>query len=372
MQPALWICFLVTFIIYQYRIKNERLNFRIAINRDFYEGRHLVKNGFLFGLCGSGLFFLLGVGVPMQWIIVYEILICLGLLLFLFIDSGIFTLLVSLPLLFFLQQITTEEFSLLKKISIDEQVLLTSGRSLFILTALFFLFRYLMLRHVNQYLLVPSIHEGKRGRRLIKYTWQESALVPLLILIPGDTFHSMVNFWPVFMFHGQKFELFILPFWITGTIKFWRQPLTSALKKVRKQAIYGLGYSVAFIVLTSFWPRLSVWGLLLLVVLLGIQAFLSARKDRREGRWYAETKSGVRVVAVQPHTPAAKMNLNIGDVIISCNGVKVANEEELYAALKLDSTYCHFKIRTYEGELKLAESAIFADSPHEIGLIIFH
>ena len=371
-QPALWMSILITFISYQKRIKNERMNFRIAINHDFYEGRHLIKNGFFFCIVGSVLTFLFGTMIPMQWIIVYEILICFGLLLYLFANTAVFCLMGSLPLLFLLNQTVFKNQTIFKLINLDEHFLYASGSSVFVLCALFFLFRYLMLRRVNQFSLIPSIHNGKRGRRLVQYEWHESVLVPLLVLVPGDLFHSVLSFWPLLSIHGQKFELFILPFWVTGAVKFWRQPLAEAVGKIRKQSFFWLGYSIILGVISIFLPKLSVPGLLLMLLFLGIQSVISRKRDQRAGRWYAETNNGVRVIAVQPHTPAAKMNLKAGDIIISCNGVNVTNEEELYKALKLDSTYCHFRVRTYEGDLKLAESAIFADSPHEIGLIIFH
>ena len=85
-----------------------------------------------------------------------------------------------------------------------------------------------------------------------------------------------------------------------------------------------------------------------------------------------ETDEGIRIISVQPETPAAKMKLQPGDVILTCNNRVVNSEKEFYQALQLNSAYCHVKVRTYEGDLRIAESAIFMDSPHEIGLILFH
>ncbi|GAJ25881.1 cell division topological determinant MinJ [Liquorilactobacillus sucicola DSM 21376 = JCM 15457] len=372
MQPALWVCILVTFGMYQHRIKNERKHFRIAINRDFYEGRHLVKNGLFLGAVGSALTLIVGLTVPMQWAVTYEVLLCLGLLLLLVVDSGVLGLIMSLPLLFLFQQTGLSKQFFFKAVDIDGWLLLDSGSSIFALCALFFLFRYFMLRRVDQFTLTPSIHNGKRGRRLIQYTWHEAALVPLLVLIPGNLFHSMFSFWPFLSIHGQTFELFILPFGVTAAVKFWRRPLQTAIKKVQQQTLFLAICSFVFGIISFFWSQLTIVGLMILLFLAGAQVFSRTKKEKRAGRWYAETNSGVRVIAIQPHTPAAKMNLSIGDVIVSCNGVSVANENELYAALKLDSTYCRFRVQTYQGDLKLAESAIFADSPHELGLIIFH
>lgn len=77
------------------------------------------------------------------------------------------------------------------------------------------------------------------------------------------------------------------------------------------------------------------------------------------------------MIAVIPDTPAAKMGVQKGDIILDCNDEEVKNESELYAALQKNSAYCHLRIRTFEGDLKITESAIYADGPHEIGLILF-
>ncbi len=37
---------------------------------------------------------------------------------------------------------------------------------------------------------------------------------------------------------------------------------------------------------------------------------------------YSEVMDGVRVIGIQPETPAAKMDLKVGDVILEVNGIK--------------------------------------------------
>lgn len=111
---------------------------------------------------------------------------------------------------------------------------------------------------------------------------------------------------------------------------------------------------------------------MLLLLLTLVILWFKRKFEQRESNWYVETHDGVRVIAVQPNTPAAKMKIQPGDEILICNGREVHNETEFYAALKTDATFCRFKIRNYAGELKLAQGAIYADSPHEIGLVIFH
>ena len=66
-------------------IKNERRNFRIAIDRDFYEARHFIKHGLLFLVLGSLFALILGLSLPTQTLVLYQILAVVTLL---FINVG--------------------------------------------------------------------------------------------------------------------------------------------------------------------------------------------------------------------------------------------------------------------------------------------
>ena len=65
------------------------------------------------------------------------------------------------------------------------------------------------------------------------------------------------------------------------------------------------------------------------------------------------------------------MNLKIGDLIQEVNGQQVRNENQLYKALQSNPTYCRLKIKNRNGRLELKEAAIFADAPHESGIVTF-
>lgn len=74
------------------------------------------------------------------------------------------------------------------------------------------------------------------------------------------------------------------------------------------------------------------------------------------------------MIGIQPGTPAAKMDLDVGDVILTVNGIQVTNEDQFYRAISTSPTYCRFKVRDRNDQLKMTESAIFKNSPHEIGV----
>ncbi|MEG0496850.1 MAG: PDZ domain-containing protein, partial [Carnobacterium sp.] len=79
---------------------------------------------------------------------------------------------------------------------------------------------------------------------------------------------------------------------------------------------------------------------------------------------------GLKVIAVRPDTPAEKMNIIVGDTLISCNNQELETEDDFYQALSKNSVYCHLKVKGPDGELRLTETALYADSPHEIGIVL--
>lgn len=106
------------------------------------------------------------------------------------------------------------------------------------------------------------------------------------------------------------------------------------------------------------------------ILLIGYYLIIGTAKhqDNQVDFEYSEVMDGIRVIGIQPETPAAKMDLDIGDVILTVNNIAVANEDEFYRALSTNSTYCRFKVRDRNDQLKITESAIFKNSPHEIGV----
>ncbi|WP_225349677.1 PDZ domain-containing protein [Ligilactobacillus hayakitensis] len=105
-----------------------------------------------------------------------------------------------------------------------------------------------------------------------------------------------------------------------------------------------------------------------------VDAYLTIKRRNKEKQidtGYVQTDEGIRIIAVKPDTPAAKMNLHAGDTILTCNNIPVNTEDEFYRAIQKNAAYCHIKAKTYGGDLIIVESAIFKDSPHEIGLVLF-
>ena len=85
-QPLFLLGLFMTVGSYFLRLKNERQNFRIAIDRDFYEGRHFIKQGLLFLVFGSIATLIFHYTLPLEIFYLYQALALVALLLINFCD----------------------------------------------------------------------------------------------------------------------------------------------------------------------------------------------------------------------------------------------------------------------------------------------
>ena len=367
-QPLFLVGVLMTFFSYQLRLKNERQNFRIAIDRDFYEGRHFIKHGALFFIIGSIFALAFGLALPPQTLILYQIIALIALLFVDHSDLSLAAVLVTgvITLIFTQTQLAPDNFFLQHLIPVK----LTTNFSsvLLLLTALLALFQAVLARDNKPQWFSPKIFEGKRGRRIAGYTWRDFTVFPLIMFIPNTNFTSWQDLTNIGQYGSR---LLIIPLFVGAFCKIYKQQPKEALKLQQKQSILVAVLAAILAVVAFIYPNIGFYTLSGLLLVLIAQAFRRLKADHDAKRWYVETTEGVRIVAVKPDTPAAKMRLEVGDIILECNGIKVTTGDELYEALQKEPAYCRLKVKNFEGELKLAESAIYSDSPHEIGLVLF-
>ena len=364
LTPVLWLGILYVIISYNQRINKERKQFRVAINKDFYEGRNFIKYGLFFFVMGSLISMILGLTLPTNSVYIYQILVVLAFLINGFSTTSMLLVMTAAGIL----ELVVPRFITFFGDVFPE----ISGPSWLLLIFISILADYYLTRNMKKHPLSPKIKSGKRGRNIATYLGRETVVFPLLALIPSGTLSSTLNFWPVFNIGNQKFSLILFPIFISTSVKVIKRAKERVIQDKLKNIELLLGLTFVLIVLTKFMSKLFLISLIILTVVSIFFEIKLRKKEKDADSWYVETDEGIRIISVQPETPAAKMKLQPGDVILTCNNRVVNSEEEFYQALQLNSAYCHVKVRTYEGDLRIAESANFMDSPHEIGLILFH
>ncbi|AQW21837.1 PDZ domain-containing protein [Lentilactobacillus curieae] len=367
LQPVLWLTVIRAGALFSNRVKRERKLFRSAIYEDFFEGRHLAKTMLLSGIVSS----ILGVvllTMSAKWVVVYIGIELLSVVVLFFTSLPITVIAASAVIV---STLTIPNnlfgFSWLKS-GLGTSLTAVPAANLTALLSIVVILNALYVKRVGGTYESPIIDRNKRNTKIAKYRFNESAVIPMLIVLPGDWFASHISFWPVFNYSGHTYTLFILPL-LLGlrlTVKRGEFKETLALFS-RNSMIIGLIGLISAVV-TKFVPVLSFYPILLVWFMYVVNLYVIKLKDNQIDFEYSEVMDGVRVIGIKPETPAAKMNLVIGDVILEVNGSPVANETELYRAISLNSTYCKLKVRDRNDQLKVTETAIFKNSPHEIGI----
>lgn len=217
----------------------------------------------------------------------------------------------------------------------------------------------------------PKIKKGKRGLRIGLHESKRLWLVPVFILIPGDEVTDFISWWPVVSIGSTTYSLFLVPFLIGFMRKIRSYEPTEALLFTGRR-VYGLAGIVLVLGIASYW-----WHVLAIiamgVAMLGRFTISMQEKITDETRpaYFAARNDGLVVLDTIPNTIGAEMNLKPGEVITKVNGIIPRSTEEFYDALQTKTTgaFCKLEVVDTNGELRLAQTALYAGGHHELGVV---
>ncbi|MBU3851680.1 MAG: PDZ domain-containing protein [Candidatus Paralactobacillus gallistercoris] len=349
-QPILWVGILVACYWTYHRIQTERHYFHSALQSHWQEMRRFWWPSIIIGLLLSILLLAVGLVLPLKWLLWVELLGSLGLLLSV----------IGYQLPFWLLLATLG------------YVLTVHPRPnavavAFLLSALVSVIGAGLLNYLPTDAYSPELQRTQRGKLTSSYRLRQFYLVPLIVFIPGNwlTLHLPL------MHSQQHVTIFVLPLILGFTQLVKRQlPFTARQRLMTTQIIQA---TLCLLLGGMCWwqPRHLVVLSWLAVITSGLLILVTSYFNHRGKLRFNQVPNGLRVIAVLPHTPAAKMDLHVGDVIIACNQIPVTNEKEFYYALQKSPTFCHLRVQDQTGEFRILESAIFNDSPYEIGVVTF-
>lgn len=371
LQPLLWLGILMTYMNYKKRIKNERKWFTSSIYIDFFEGRHFLRSALILGLIGSLVGLILGMVLPIKFILVYELIMVI--LLLMRQSLSIVGVCLSVAALFFTKNLGFwgSINNVLSDKGINERFFnFDNANFLIFFTLLIFLTGIFIKQNAGKFT-SPEITYNQRRKRIAYYQFNELSIVPIFTLVPGDWFINHLAFWPVFDVNHHHYAFLFFPVLIgfKWTVK---HAIPSKLFKSLSRGIMQTGLiGIVGIIGSYFYPIISIWAILIMLINYLRIIISNKHTDNKTDFDYSQVINGVRIIAIQPHTPASKMNLLIGDVILEVNHIKINNEDDLYRALSTNSTYCYLKVIDRNNQLKVTETAIFKDSPSELGIETF-
>ncbi|WP_124728396.1 PDZ domain-containing protein [Staphylospora marina] len=90
--------------------------------------------------------------------------------------------------------------------------------------------------------------------------------------------------------------------------------------------------------------------------------------ERNLPRLYVSDERGLRVLAVLPGSPAARMGIKSGDVIVRFNGSNIRTVDELMH-MSEHATWCKLEVLDEQGDRHIMKKTLYEDDPRNLGVI---
>lgn len=375
-QPTFIVGILLAWFSRNRRVSYARGQLRTSIYKDSYELKRFFLWGLIPGLVISLISVFAGLPITLDFILVYQLVTILFLgvgyrfihPIFTFSASGLAILGLVLLDIDIENYIALPEnwFSPIEEgISIGFQL----NQIILIFSLLLLLSTILTLQTGDLARFTPYFLKTKRGKLVARYRMTPFWLVPVLFVTPGEGFGALFDWWPVFSIGNQTFSFFLLPVLIGFRYTVQAQLPSQAKERLLKEFVWLAGLGILAFSAT-FW-RIEIAPIGLGFLFIG--GFLVLYRHRkREQKWtfeFGPAEQGLRVVSVRPNSPAEKMDLDIGDVILKCNEFELSSSNGFYEALSSNRSYCKLRIRRKDGELVLAETSLYDNDPHDLGIV---
>lgn len=374
-QPTFLVGIIVAILLSVRRKKQERKLFRVAINKDSHEIKDYFLKGLLPGLISSILVVAAGIPITIEAVIIYQLLVLLA-----FIIGGNFIHpIFTIPLTAFIlwgankiglwEQLPNPAKNWYEGFAQNEWINSSLIQNLLIITLILLFLTVVQLMKQKEKNYSPKMIETKRGKKIAAYQLTPFWVIPLVLIIPGETFTNLFGWWPVFSIGESSYSFLILP--ILSGFKY------TVRSHVPREATVKLAKELLVVAVLStlclagaYWIPLLTYIGTAIVFLGGIAVYIRHTVREKNGRQlYAPANEGLKVIGIRPDTPAEKMELQIGETVVMCNEMPIETEEDFHEALSKNSVYCRLKVKDTKGEPRLTETALYADDPHGLGIV---
>ncbi|MBW8349564.1 PDZ domain-containing protein [Bacillus sp. IITD106] len=368
LHPILYFSILLAVTAGYLRVKRERRDFHVRVNRLFHELRSLLPAGLIAGLFLSLLFISIGLTIPLPVIAVITIVT----LLFGLVGNARLlspALTIGLALLFvFAANYFNIDIPYFEKSfkSIDSSFFMGTAILLGTLTiAEGILMIKNGLRDVS-----PKLRKSRRGLTVGALQTKRLWLLPVFLFLPVGPISAPFEWWPVIHFGTDSYSLILVPFLLGFQQQIQTTLPENVVKRLGKQVLT-LGIIITVISSVSFLLPDYIPAIAAILAVLG-RIFIVFMHRVREGSavyYFTPRNSGIMILDVLPESPADKMGLRTGEIIQTCNNIKVHNKQDLYQALLKNRAYCKLEVFDKNGEIRLVQRALYEGDHHELGIL---
>jgi len=343
------------------RIKRERSSFHIRVQDIYDEMKFTYTKGLLIGLFVSIAIFALGLSLPFGTVVILAIITAvLSFTLQLRWLSAAFTIGLTLLAVAFMPDRLESFFvgfsgTSLASLSILAGILLVAEGILVMRTAH---------QHTS-----PFLKKSTRGLPIGIHQANRTWMLPLLMLVPGGDLTSSLTWWPVLSINGEPFLLLVIPFFLG-----FSQRVQGSLPK---ESINTTGQRVMWLgVMTLVLAAGSIWWTPLAFIAVGTamvgREFITIRQrmnDASAAFYFSKRDHGLMILGILPQSPAEKMNLRVGEIIMKVNGYSVHTVDEFYQALQKNRAFCKLEVIGFNGEIRFDQRALYDGEHHELGIL---
>ncbi|MBC1433871.1 PDZ domain-containing protein [Paenilisteria rocourtiae] len=372
LQPALYVSILITILAGFSRTKWERKSFRVRIHSPWQELKGFFGLGIIFGLAISIVMGFVGFSLTIGWIAIFNVVLIVLLLIGLFrMASTAYTIgitsLVFYAVYYFDWSLAPFENRMLpiRDLYIDNFMI-----ALVFVLALLLAVEAFLIQFSGASKASPMLRKSGRGKLIGAFRLRRLWLLPLLCFVPGHGFAALFDWWPIFQIGNQTFSVMILPIVIGFQQQIQSQLPAEATHKIAVR-VTSLSILIALLGIVSI--VIPVVSLLAFVVAIGGRLWVSYhhRNEEQSAAFkFTPQKDGIMVLGAREDTPASRMEILAGEVIMEVNGKVVLNREDLYEALNENRAYCKLKVRDNQGEPRIVQTALYEEDSFELGLFM--
>lgn len=365
-HPVFYVAMAVAVVLGYFRVKRERHDFHIRVEYGLTEFQKAMKT-LVLGLVLSIL--TLGAGILLPFGIIFLIsIVTVVFTLFIrprFLSTGyIFGL--SLLLAVLLPKWTTGIASVDRLFaSIGE----THLPSLALLMGVLMMTEGMLVIKQAAKQTSPQLEKSKRGLPVGSHVSQRVWVLPLFLLVPGDALQSSFEWWPVLRFGEQSFSIWLVPFAMGFYQRLKASPPKETVPIIGRQ-LTALGVLIFTLAVAGvWWETVAILSAVLAVLGREFIHYRVCAHDEESQPIFVQRDKGLIILGVIPKSPAEKMNLQIGEIIVKVNGIPVSTVEGFYEALQQNRAFCKLQVVDTNGEDRFAQCAIYEGDHHELGLL---
>jgi hypothetical protein len=367
LHPVLFLSVLLAILTGYYRVKRERRDFHTRLLDGYHDMRVLFSYGIGIGLLFSLVTIGAGVVVP---VIALTLVGALSVLFALTRNFHLLSAAITTGFAYFLL-VTVRYFDweIPYVHTYLEGLNLGLLSSIMVLAGVLTLIEGILIKLNGWKHTSPRLIKSERGLKVGVHQSKKLWLVPMFVLIPAGELTLPFDWWPVFTLGTESYSLLGVPF-LLGFQQLVKSSLPEISIEQTGSRVFWLGAFVLTLAVTGFWaPMFSIGAGVIAILGRAWIAYRHRSTEDAKPYFYKRQSKGVMILGILPNSPAEKLSLQVGEIILKVNGAEVSTERGFYEALQKNGAYCKLEVLGTNGENRFEQGALYEGDHHELGIL---